>query len=169
IMDGNGRWAEARGLPRTEGHRRGVEAVRRVVRAASESGVAYLTIYSFSSENWARPADEVSYLMGLLKLFIRHDLADLHRNGVRVRGMGERAGLAPDIRNLLEEAEQRTAGNAGLTLVVAFNYGARQEIVAAMRRIAGQVAAGEIAPADIDAGTIAGALQTAGVPDPDLI
>jgi undecaprenyl diphosphate synthase len=169
IMDGNGRWAEARGLPRTEGHRRGVEAVRRAVRAATENGVAYLTIYSFSSENWARPADEVSYLMGLLKLFIRRDLAELHRNGVRVRVMGERAGLAQDIKDLLQEAEQRTAGNAGLTLVVAFNYGARQEIVAAMRRLAEQVAAGEIGPDDIDAGTIAGALQTAGIPDPDLI
>ncbi len=169
IMDGNGRWAEARGLPRTEGHRRGVEAVRRAVKAATESGVAYLTIYSFSSENWARPADEVSYLMGLLKLFIRRDLAELHRNGVRVRVMGERAGLAPDIKELLLEAEQRTAGNSGLTLVVAFNYGARQEIVAAMRRLAAQVAAGELAPGDIDGDAVAGALQTAGIPDPDLI
>jgi undecaprenyl diphosphate synthase len=169
IMDGNGRWAEARGLPRTEGHRRGVEAVRRAVSAATQSGVSYLTIYSFSSENWARPADEVSYLMGLLKLFIRRDLAELHRNGVRVRVMGERDGLGHDIRELLQEAEQRTAGNTGLTLVVAFNYGARQEIVAAMRRLAGQVAAGTLAPADIDAGMVAAALLTDGIPDPDLI
>jgi undecaprenyl diphosphate synthase len=169
IMDGNGRWAQARGLPRTEGHRRGVEAVRRAVKAATESGVAYLTIYSFSSENWTRPADEVSYLMGLLKLFIRRDLADLHRNGVRVQVMGERASLSHDIRDLLQEAEARTAANTGLTLIVAFNYGARQEIVAAMRRLAEQVASGELAPQDIDVGTISSHLQSADIPDPDLI
>ena len=108
IMDGNGRWAAARGLPRFEGHRRGVEAVRRSVRAAIELGVEIITIYSFSSENWRRPAEEVAFLMGLLKRFIRNDLADLHRNGVRVRILGERAGLAPDIASLLVEAEALT-------------------------------------------------------------
>ena len=129
IMDGNGRWAQARGLPRFEGHRRGVEAVRRAVRAAIEFGVAYLTIYSFSTENWTRPPDEVAMLMGLLKRFIRNDLAELHANDVRVRVIGSRDGLADDIAALLAEAEELTRHNRGLTLVVAFNYGGRQEIV----------------------------------------
>src|SRR5919107_1221278 len=120
IMDGNGRWAARRGLPRVEGHRRGIEAIRRAVRAAGELGIRYLTIYSFSSENWRRPAEEVADLMGLLKRFVRHDLADLHANNVRVRIIGERDGLQPDIRGLLEEAEYLTRHNNGLTLVVAF-------------------------------------------------
>src|ERR1700691_1894480 len=131
IMDGNGRWAQARGLPRFEGHRRGVEALRKAVRAAIEFGVAYLTIYSFSTENWNRPPDEVSMLMGLLKRFIRNDLAELHANDVRVRVIGRRAGLPPDIEALFSEAEELTRANGGLTLVIAFNYGARQEIVEA--------------------------------------
>ena len=114
-MDGNGRWAQARGLPRFEGHRRGVEAVRRAVRSAIELGVAYLTIYSFSSENWSRPADEVAMLMGLLKRFIRNDLAELHANDVRVRVIGERDGLAADIAALLDEAETLTAAIAAST------------------------------------------------------
>src|ERR1700756_5147500 len=124
IMDGNGRWAAARGLPRGEGHRRGVEALRRTVRAAGDLGIGTLTIFSFSAENWSRPPSEVRELMGLLRRFIRNDLADLHRNGVQVRVIGERDDLAPDIRGLLEEAEQLTKGNDRLTLVVAFNYGA---------------------------------------------
>jgi undecaprenyl diphosphate synthase len=123
IMDGNGRWAQSRGLPRFEGHRRGVEAVRRAVRAAEEFGVRYLTIYSFSTENWSRPPDEVAVLMGLLKRFIRNDLAELHGNDVRVRVIGAREGLANDIRVMLTEAEELTQHNRGLTLVVAFNYG----------------------------------------------
>src|SRR5919199_4699326 len=123
IMDGNGRWAARRGLPRAEGHRRGVEAIRRAVRSATDLGIRYLTVYSFSSENWRRPAQEVADLMGLLKRFVRHDLADLHRANVRVRIIGERDGLAPDIRALLQEAEGLTRENTGLTLVVAFNYG----------------------------------------------
>src|SRR5688572_28227486 len=131
IMDGNGRWASARGLPRVEGHRRGVEALRRTVRAAGDIGIEVLTIFSFSSENWARPAAEVRDLMGLLRRFIRNDLAELHGNGVRVRVIGERAGLDPDIDSLLTEAEELTRGNTKLTLVVAFNYGGRQEIVRA--------------------------------------
>src|SRR4051812_8637045 len=126
IMDGNGRWAARRGLPRVEGHRRGVEAVRRAVRSATALGISYLTIYSFSSENWRRPAEEVSDLMGLLKRFIRNDLADLHSRNVRVRIIGERRGLSPDIAALLKEAEDLTAGNDGLTLVVAVNYGGRR-------------------------------------------
>ncbi len=133
IMDGNGRWAQARGLPRFEGHRRGVEAVRRAVRSAIAHDVRYLTIYSFSSENWRRPPDEVAMLMGLLKRFIRNDLAELNQNGVRVRIIGERDNLAPDIAPLLVEAESLTKNNCGLTLTVAFNYGGRQEIVEAAR------------------------------------
>jgi undecaprenyl diphosphate synthase len=169
IMDGNGRWAAARGLPRLEGHRRGVEALRATVKSASDLGVRFITVYSFSSENWTRPIEEVSDLMGLLKHFIRKDLADLHRNGVRVRIIGERARLTADIRTLLDDAEDLTRHNDGLVLVVAFNYGSRQEIAAAMRRIAEGVKAGTIDPASIGPDTVAAHLDTAGIPDPDLI
>jgi len=169
IMDGNGRWAQARGLPRFEGHRRGVEAVRRCVRAAIDFNIRYLTIYSFSSENWSRPAEEVAMLMGLLKRYIRNDLADLHRSDVRVRVIGQRVGLPPDIAALLDEAETLTADNRGLTLIVAFNYGARQEIVEAARRLAREAAAGRLDPEGIDADLFAGRLDAAGIPDPDLI
>ena len=169
IMDGNGRWAAARGLPRVEGHRRGVEAVRRTVRAAIEIGIQYLTIFSFSAENWSRPASEIGELMGLLRRFIRNDLAELHKRNVRVRVIGERAGLDPDIERLLVEAEELTKNNDGLTLVVAFNYGARQEITRAARRIAEQVVQGRLAPDDITAETFGGFLDAPDVPDPDLI
>jgi undecaprenyl diphosphate synthase len=169
IMDGNGRWAAARGLPRIEGHRRGVEALRRAIRAVIEMGIPYLTVYSFSSENWSRPPDEISDLMSLLKRFIRNDLAELHRADVRVRVIGERSGLKPDIVGLLHEAEELTARNTGLNLVVAFNYGGRQEVAAAVRRIAERVSAGELAPTDICLATIAQHLDTADIPDPDLI
>src|SRR5271157_89900 len=146
IMDGNGRWAQARGLPRFEGHRRGVEAVRRAVRSAIAHDVRYLTIFSFSSENWRRPPEEVAMLMGLLKRFIRNDLAELHRNSVRVRVIGEREGLASDLRVLLDEAEAMTRDNRGLNLVVAFNYGSRQEVVAAARRLAAEARDGRLDP-----------------------
>ena len=169
IMDGNGRWASARGLPRFEGHRRGVEAVRRSVRAAIDLGIDYLTIYSFSSENWRRPVQEVSYLMGLLKRFIRNDLAELHQNGVRVRIIGIRDGLDPEIAMLLDEAEALTRDNTRLTLVVAFNYGSRQEIAEAARRLAQKVLAGELEPEAIDADMVSAELYTADIPDPDLI
>jgi undecaprenyl diphosphate synthase len=169
IMDGNGRWAARRGLPRVEGHRRGIEAVRRAVRAASELGIRYLTIYSFSAENWRRPAQEVADLMGLLKRFVRHDLADLHAHNVRVRIIGDRKGLSPDIRNLLDEAEELTRRNDGLTLIVAFNYGGRQEIVRAMRMLAEQVRVGKLEPNAIDMETVAAALDTRDIPDPDLV
>jgi undecaprenyl diphosphate synthase len=169
IMDGNGRWAAQRGLPRFEGHRRGVEALRRTVRAAIEIGVSYLTVYSFSSENWTRPEDEVSFLMGLLKRFIRNDLAELHRNAVRVRILGARAGLPADISALLDEAEELTRGNSGLTLIVAFNYGSRQEIVEAARALAIAAARGQIDPAAIDETAFAARLGTTGIPDPDVI
>ena len=169
IMDGNGRWAAERGLPRVEGHRRGVEAVRRAVRAAIDLGVRYLTIYSFSSENWSRPAQEVADLMGLLRLFVRHDLANLNSNNVRVRVIGDRETLPPDILGLVQHTEATTELNTGLTLVVAFNYGGRQEIVRAMRAIAHRVRAGLVEPDGIDAGTIGAALDTRGIPDPDLV
>ncbi len=169
IMDGNGRWAAARGLPRLEGHRRGLEALRGAVRTALDLGIGHLTVYSFSSENWGRPVEEVSDLMRLLKRFIRNDLADLDRNGVRVRVIGQRDDLDPDIRALLVEAEERTCCNRALALVVAFNYGSRQELASAMRRIAFQVSSGEIEPAAITPELIAAHLDTAGLPDPDLI
>ena len=169
IMDGNGRWAAARGLPRVEGHRRGVEALRKTVRAAGEMGIRCLTIFSFSSENWQRPVTEVRDLMGLLRRFIRNDLAELHGNGVRVRVIGEREGLDSEIRRLLEEAEELTRHNDGLTLVVAFNYGGRQELVRAVRAIAEKVRRGEIDPAAINADTVDTALDTIGIPDPDLV
>src|SRR5438045_460983 len=169
IMDGNGRWAAARGLPRAEGHRRGVEALRRVVRAANELGVLYLTIFSFSSENWSRPATEIGDLFGLLRRFIRNDLATLHRDGVRVRVIGERAGLESDICALLNEAEELTRANTTLNLVVAFNYGSRQEIANAAQRLAREVAAGKREPATIDADTLGQYLDAPDIPDPDLI
>ncbi len=169
IMDGNGRWAAARGLPRAEGHRRGVEALRRTVRAAGEIGISYLTIFSFSAENWARPASEIGELMGLLRRFIRNDLAELHKSNVRVRVIGERTGLDPDIDRLLAEAEDLTRNNDGLTLVVAFNYGARQEITRAAQRIAALVGEGKLKPADITVDTVGGFLDAPDLPDPDLI
>ena len=169
IMDGNGRWAAARGLPRLEGHRRGVDALRRAIRAAGELNIRYLTVYSFSTENWSRPAAEVDDLMFLLKRFIRNDLAELHRNDVRVKVIGIRDGLKPDILGLLREAEDLTRSNRGLTLVVAFNYGGRQELASAVRRIAERVQAGTLVPDDVTVDTIADHLDTAGIPDPDLI
>jgi undecaprenyl diphosphate synthase len=169
IMDGNGRWAAARGLPRVEGHRRGVEALRKTVRAAGEIGIACLTIFSFSSENWQRPASEVRDLMGLLRIFIRKDLAELHANGVCVRVIGERDNLDPDIRRLLEEAEQLTCGNTNLLLVVAFNYGARNEIARAVRRIARDVASGAVNPEAITEEMIGRHLDAPDLSDPDLI
>src|SRR5437016_10247889 len=147
IMDGNGRWAAARGLPRSEGHRRGVEALRRTVRAAGDIGIDILTIFSFSSENWSRPPAEIRDLMGLLRRFIRNDLAELHQNGVHVRVIGEREDLDPEICSLLEEAEGLTRDNNKLTLVVAFNYGGRQEIARAAQRLAIEIAAGRLPPA----------------------
>lgn len=169
IMDGNGRWALSRGLPRIEGHRRGVEALRVTVRAAIEFGLHYLTVYSFSAENWSRPVEEISDLMGLLKRFIRNDLAELQRAGVKIRVIGTRQNLNPEILALLKEAEAATSSNTGLNLVVAFNYGSRQEIAAAARMMAAEVAAGLIDVADIDEDLLAQHLDTAGIPDPDLI
>ncbi len=169
IMDGNGRWAAARGLPRLEGHRRGVDALRKAIRAAHELGVRHLTLYSFSVENWSRPAEEVTDLMNLLRLFIRRDLAELHKANIRIRVIGERGNLPPDILGLLVEAETTTRANTGLDLVVAFNYGARQEIVSAVRRIAEAARDGRLDPAQIDAGLFSDHLDTADIPDPDLV
>ncbi len=169
IMDGNGRWAARRGLPRVEGHRRGLEAVRRAVRAADAFGVRYLTLYSFSSENWRRPEQEVLDLMGLLKFFIRNDLSDLNKRNVKVRVIGDRETLANDIRKLLNEAEEKTCGNTGLMLVVAFNYGGRQEIARAAKCMAEKVLAGEMALEDINPDVLTDYLDTKGIPDPDLV
>ncbi|MEX2036933.1 MAG: isoprenyl transferase [Xanthobacteraceae bacterium] len=169
IMDGNGRWAAARGLPRGEGHRRGVEALRKTVRAAGELGISILTIFSFSAENWTRPASEIHDLMGLLRRFIRNDLAELHQSRVKVRVIGERDDLDPEIRRLLEEAEELTKNNDRLTLVVAFNYGARQEIARAAARIAAEVKAGRIDPSEVTADLIGQNLDAPDLPDPDLL
>ncbi len=169
IMDGNGRWAAERGLPRASGHRAGVEALRETVRACGDLGIGYLTVFAFSSENWSRPESEVSDLMGLLKLFIRKDLAELHNNRVWVRAIGDRETLKPDILALLLEAEQLTAGNDAMELVIAFNYGSRDEIARAVRKIADCASRGEMSVSDISEDTIASHLDTAGAPDPDLI
>lgn len=169
IMDGNGRWVKQRGLPRTEGHRQGLAALRGAVRYAVKRGIEVLTLYSFSSENWSRPSHEVDFLMGLLHRFVQRDLAELHDANIHIRVIGARDDLAAGIRALIDEAEAVTRNNTGMTLVIAFNYGARDELTRAMHKIAGAVARGELDPDQIDAATIDGALDTAGLPDPDLI
>jgi undecaprenyl diphosphate synthase len=169
IMDGNGRWARARGLPRTAGHRKGAEAVRRAVSCADELGIGYLTLYGFSSENWKRPATEVQDLMGLLRRYLQSDLTKLHKNGVRLRVIGERYRLPPDIVRMIEDAEGMTAGNHGLNLTVALSYGGRQEILGAARRLAEAAAEGRLDPGDIDEAAFSAQLATADMPDPDLV
>jgi undecaprenyl diphosphate synthase len=169
IMDGNGRWAQARGLPRIAGHRRGAEAVRRTLSAAGELGIPYLTLFGFSSENWKRPLSEVDDLMGLLRHYLRGEIAELHRNGVRLRVIGDRARLAPDIVTLIANAETLTRDNAGVNLTIALSYGGRAEIIAAMRTLATKATAGEICPEAIDEPMIARHLFTADIPDPDLL
>jgi undecaprenyl diphosphate synthase len=169
IMDGNGRWAKARGKPRTEGHVAGVKSLRRLVESCIDFRVSHLTVFSFSSENWTRPKDEISFIFGLLRRFVASDLEKLHRNNVRVRIIGSREGLDDGLRRLIAEVEATTAMNTGLKLQVAFNYGAKAEIVAAVRLVAGLVAAGRLQPKDITEDTISQALYTSGLPDPDLI
>ena len=169
IMDGNGRWASARGLPRTAGHRQGVDALRRTVRAASDLGIEYLTIFSFSAENWSRPQPEVKFLFDLMRRFVRQDVAELHSAGVKITIIGEREGLDPDIVSLIEQTEAMTRGNRGLNLVVAFNYGSRQEIARAVRAIAEAVRNDRIAVSTITADLLASFLPTHGIPDPDLL
>jgi undecaprenyl diphosphate synthase len=169
IMDGNGRWAQARGYPRVMGHKQGAEAVRRTIKAAKQLGIRYLTLYGFSLENWKRPATEVADLMSLLRLYLRQEVSELHREGVRIRFIGERERLEPEIVSLIEMAEQKTKGNTQLNLIVALSYGSRQEITSAARRIAREAAAGELDPETVDEAAISGRLFTADVPDPDLI
>ena len=169
IMDGNGRWAKARGLPRTAGHRRGADSVRRAVETARELGVSYLTLYGFSSENWKRPAHEIDDLMGLLRLYLRSEIKELQRNGVRVRVIGDRERLPADIVDLIEGAESGTVVNTALTLIVALSYGARAEITAAARRVAEEVKAGALEPDAVDEALFEGYLSTHGIPDPDLL
>jgi len=169
IMDGNGRWAQARGLPRSIGHRRGVEAVRRTLRAAIELGVGYLTLYAFSTENWRRPETEVRELMSIMRLYLRSELAELHRQNIRLRVIGQRDRLARDFVALIENAERVTAGNTRCNFTIALSYGGRDEIATAARRLAVLVQRGEIGPEEIDEESLAGNLFTADLPDPDLI
>lgn len=168
-MDGNGRWAKARRLPRLAGHRRGVEAVRRVTTAARELGVEVLTLYAFSSENWRRPEEEVSALMGLLRHFLKNELNDLIAEDVRLRVIGDYRALAGDLVTMIDDAIARTAGNGGATLVIALNYGAQAEILSATRRLAAAAKAGEIDPDRIDEAMFDDALTTHGLPPLDLL
>ncbi len=169
IMDGNGRWARARGRPRTFGHSEGVEALRRAVEAAGELHIEYLTVFGFSTENWRRPIDEVNALFDLLRLYVARDLDRLAREGVRVRVIGARHDLAVDIREIIEKAEIKTAGNTRLNLTIAFNYGAQGEIVRAAQRIAADAASGKLKPETINEAVFESYLDTAGIPSPDLL
>lgn len=169
IMDGNGRWAKARGLPRTAGHERGVEALRRTVEGARDLGIEYLTVFSFSTENWRRPVAEVDVLFGLLRSYVKRDLDKLTSEGVRIRVIGDRAGVPDDIAELIQRAEGQTRNNAGAHLTIAFNYGGRDELVRAVRLLVAKVAEGTIKPEDIDYGVVASLLDTADLPDPDLL
>ena len=169
IMDGNGRWAKARALPRAAGHRRGADAVRRVIRGAGELGIPILTLFAFSTENWTRPADEVSDLMGLLRHYLRHELDELSRNGARLRVIGDRDRLAGDIVGDIADAEARTRANTRIDVNICINYGSREEILRATRGLARKVAAGELAVERIDETQFARELLTAGMPDPDLL
>ncbi len=169
IMDGNGRWAHARGLPRSAGHRQGAEAVKRTLKGALRLGIRNLTLYSFSSENWNRPPEEVEDLMGLLRRYLQSEIADLHKNGIRALVIGDRERLPEDIRALIAEGERRTRDNERLTVTMAISYGGRNEIVGAARALAEAAAAGRLDPAEIDDRRFAAALDTAGTPDPDLL
>ncbi len=169
IMDGNGRWAQRRGLPRTAGHQRGVEAVRTVVKAAPDLGISHLTLYGFSTENWRRPEGEVSALMGLLRLYLKNEVRKLDRDGVRMRFIGQRDRLPADITDLMDDAERRTRNNGRLTLTIALSYGGRWDVATAARALAEEVAAGRLRPEDVTEDTLAARLSTAGQPDPDLL
>ena len=169
IMDGNGRWAQARGLPRAAGHAQGAEAVRRTVKSAKKLGISYLTLYGFSLENWKRPAKEITDLMGLLRLYLRKEIDELDREGVRIRFIGERALLDSDIIGLIEACEQKTQWNTTLELIVALSYGSRQEISMAAQQLARDVVAGDIDPEAIDENAINNRMFTFDLPDPDLI
>ncbi|HET9334961.1 MAG TPA: isoprenyl transferase [Sphingomicrobium sp.] len=169
IMDGNGRWASKRGLPRVAGHRAGAEAVRRTLKAAVKAGVQVLTLYAFSSENWRRSEDEISDLKGLMGYYLERELDELAREGVKLRLIGDHAAFGPQLANRLEQALERTASNDRLTLVVALNYGARGEIAAAAKRLAARAARGELDPADLDEARFGAELATHGLPDLDLL
>jgi undecaprenyl diphosphate synthase len=169
IMDGNGRWAKARGLPRTAGHRKGVEAVRRTVEAARELGIPYLTMFGFSSENWRRPEGEVFDLMQLLRFYLRSEIAELHKNGVRLRVIGDRSKLSGDIVTMIEKAEELTRGNTELNLVIALSYGSRQEITDATRQMVRDALEGRLRPEDITEESFSARLLTRDIPDPDLL
>ena len=169
IMDGNGRWAQAKGLTRTAGHKRGAEAVHRAVESAVEEGIRYLTLFGFSSENWKRPAQEVRDLMGLLRFYLKSEIKKLNNEGIRLRIIGDRHRLEPDIVTLITEAEERTADNLRLDLTIALSYGSRAEIVLASQKIAEQVAAGNITPGDVSEELISSHLYTCDIPDPDLL
>jgi undecaprenyl diphosphate synthase len=169
IMDGNGRWAQARHQPRTRGHQQGAESLRRTLRAAHEMGIRYLTVYAFSSENWKRPNDEVSELMGLLQLYLAREVEQLHSHGVRIRFIGSRAQLGDSIRQQLQAVEAKTAGNTSFHLTIAISYGARQEMVEAARTLAARVAAGELQADAINETMMEEALHTHDLPAPDLL
>jgi undecaprenyl diphosphate synthase len=168
-MDGNGRWATARGKPRTEGHIEGVKALRRLVELAITYGLRHLTVFSFSSENWSRPKDEISFIFALLRRFVASDLERLIRNNVRVRIIGDRLGLEPSLRRLIDDVEAKTEHNTGLELIVAFNYGGKAEITEAVRRIAVKVQGGLLRPEEVTEEAVARELYTSGIPDPDII
>ena len=169
IMDGNGRWAKARGLPRSAGHKAGIDALRRTVKAAADLGIEVLSIYSFSTENWGRPKTEVLFLLELLRRFIQQDVAELHAAGVKIKVIGSRENLEPNIVRLIADAERLTQDNRKLNLIVAFNYGARQEIAEAARKLAAEVALGKRQAKDIDVEAVEQCLDTAGLPPVDLL
>jgi undecaprenyl diphosphate synthase len=169
IMDGNGRWAKKRGLPRAAGHRQGAEAARKVLRAAGEAGVECLTLYAFSSENWRRPEEEINDLTGLLRFYLQSELEALHREGIRLRIIGDHTAFQADVARMIDNAVAKTANNSRMTLVIALNYGARNEIVKAARKLAARVAAGELSPGEIDEAMIDAALDTRDLPPLDLL
>ena len=169
IMDGNGRWAESRALPRVVGHKQGAETVEKVVRAAADAGIRYLTLFAFSTENWKRPEQEVQDLMGLLRMYLRSKTAEMHQNNVCLKIIGDRSRLSEDILASIEYAEKLTAGNDGITVIMALSYSGRWDMAQAMRRIAEKVQDGLIAADAVNEEMIANHLSTAGIPDPDLI
>ncbi len=169
ILDGNGRWAKAKGMPRNYGHVQGAKTVEVICKKAYKMGIQYLTVYAFSTENWNRPQDEVDALMKLLRNYMKTCLKTAEKNRMCVRVLGEKARLAPDIRTRIEELEEATKHNDGLHFQIAINYGGRDEIVRAVRKMAKEVAAGSLTPDDISEESLSGLLDTAGVPDPDLL
>ena len=169
IMDGNGRWAKARGMPRAFGHKAGVDALRLAVEAARDLGLGHLSVYAFSTENWNRPQSEIDSLFDLLRMFVKRDLAQLHRDGVRIRIIGSREGLSEDLLELIDDAVRTTRDNTRLTLNIAFNYGGRGELVAAMREMGRMIVAGTLGPDEIDEAMISRMIWSADSPDPDLV